>query len=108
VLNAVRDKLMRKDLFEELCKEYTREMNRLRMEHHAGTAKAEREPRKLVQAIKDGISALTIKDELMNLEARKKGHLAECCARPKTTKVVGNRRPPGPNAVGCGGGIELS
>jgi hypothetical protein len=32
VLNAVRDKLMGKDLFEEFCEEYTREMNRLRME----------------------------------------------------------------------------
>ena len=31
----------------------------------------EREIRKLIQAIKDGVSALSIKDELMKLEARK-------------------------------------
>ena len=61
VLSAVRDKLMRKDLFAEFCGEFTREMNRLRMERHADAAKAERqlakidrELRKLVQAIKDG------------------------------------------------------
>ena len=70
VLDAVRDQLMRKDLFEEFCQEYTREMNRLRMEQHAGASnarrelgKVEREIGKLVQAIKDGLSAVAIKDE---------------------------------------------
>jgi hypothetical protein len=55
-----------------------RELNRLRMEHRAGLSSArtelatvEREIRKLVQAIKDGVSALAIKDELLSLEARK-------------------------------------
>src|SRR5207237_1155032 len=38
VLNAVREKLMRKDLFEEFCHEYTREMNRLRMARQAGSS----------------------------------------------------------------------
>ena len=32
---ALRDKLMRRDLFEDFCREYVRELNRLRMEHHA-------------------------------------------------------------------------
>jgi len=78
VLVALRDKLMRRDLFEDFCHEYVRELNRLRMEHRAGLSSArtelavvEREIRKLVQAIKDGVSALSIKDELMSLEARK-------------------------------------
>ena len=78
VLVALRDKLMRRDLFEDFCHEYVRELNRLRMEHRAGLssartelARAEREIRKLVQAIKDGVSALSIKDELLSLEARK-------------------------------------
>jgi site-specific DNA recombinase len=69
---------MRRDLFEDFCREYVRELNRLRMEHRAGLssaktelASAEREIRKLVQAIKDGVSALSIKDELLSLEARK-------------------------------------
>jgi site-specific DNA recombinase len=78
VLVAVREKLMRRDLFEDFCREYVRELHRLRMEHRAGLssartelASAEREIRKLVQAIKDGASALSIKDELFSLEARK-------------------------------------
>jgi hypothetical protein len=78
VLVALRDKLMRRDLFEDFCREYVRELNRLRMEHRAGLssarselASADREIRKLVQAIKDGVSALSIKDELLSLEARK-------------------------------------
>jgi site-specific DNA recombinase len=78
VLNAVRDKLMRKDLFEEFCEEFTREMNRLRMERRAGAAKVERELakvdrelRRLVQAIKDGVPGLTLKDEFAVLEGRK-------------------------------------
>jgi site-specific DNA recombinase len=78
VLIALRDKLMRRDLFEDFCREYVRELNRLRMEHranlthgHAELARVEREIRKLIQAIKDGVSAVSIKDELLSLEARK-------------------------------------
>ena len=75
---ALRDKLMRRDLFEDFCREYVRELNRLRMEHRARLshgrhelAVVDREIRKLIQAIKDGVSALSIKDELLKLEARK-------------------------------------
>jgi site-specific DNA recombinase len=78
VLVALRDKLMRRDLFEDFCREYVRELNRLRMEHRAGLshgrqelAAVEREIRKFIQAIKDGVSALSIKDELLSLEERK-------------------------------------
>lgn len=35
--------LLRQDLFEEFCDEFTREMNRLRMEHRASLSSAERE-----------------------------------------------------------------
>jgi hypothetical protein len=78
VLVALRDKLMRRDLLEDFCREYVRELNRLRMEHRASLShgrqelvSVEREIRKLIQAIKDGVSALSIKDELLKLEARK-------------------------------------
>jgi hypothetical protein len=77
VLVAVRDKLMRRDLFEEFCREYMKELNRLRMEHRAKISQSrqeltvvEREIRKLIQAIKDGVSATSIKKELLALEAR--------------------------------------
>ena len=78
VLVALRDKLMRRDLFEDFYRECVRELNRLRMEHRASVAHGrhelaavEREIWKLIQAIKDGVSGLSIKDELMKLEARK-------------------------------------
>jgi hypothetical protein len=78
VLVALREKLMRRDLFEDFCREYVRELNRLRMEHRAGLssartelASADKQIRKLVQAIKDGVSAISIKDELLSLESRK-------------------------------------
>jgi hypothetical protein len=51
---ALRDKLMRRDLFEDFCREYVRELSSARTE----LATAEREIRKLVQAIKDGVPAL--------------------------------------------------
>jgi site-specific DNA recombinase len=77
ILRALREKLIREDLFEGFCREYTREINRLRMTQRSGLSRArqeltrvEREIRQIVQAIKDGISALTIKDELLSLEAQ--------------------------------------
>ena len=43
VLVALRDKLMRRDLFEDFCREYVRELNRLRMEHRASLSHGRRE-----------------------------------------------------------------
>ena len=43
VLKALQEKLLRHDLFEEFCDEFTREMNRLRMEHRASLSAAEHE-----------------------------------------------------------------
>jgi site-specific DNA recombinase len=74
----LQEKLLRKDLFEEFCQEFTREMNRLRMAARAGLTAAEQELgrvqhqiSKLVQALKDGVPAGAIKDELIELETRK-------------------------------------
>ena len=64
--------------FAAFCEGFTAELNVLRREHLAKVARArrelaviERETRKLVQAIKDGVSALAIQNELFTLEARK-------------------------------------
>jgi site-specific DNA recombinase len=43
VLVALREKLMRRDLFEDFCREYVRELNRLQMEHRAGLSGARNE-----------------------------------------------------------------
>jgi hypothetical protein len=71
VLRALRERLLQQDLFEEFCDEFTREMNRLRMEHRAGLSAAEREierievrRKKLVESIMDGVPASEVRDEL--------------------------------------------
>src|SRR5262249_20135875 len=76
-LHALQEKLLRRDLFEEFCQEFTREMNRLRMAARANLTAAEHELGrvrseigKLVQALKDGVPASVVKDDLIKLEAR--------------------------------------
>ena len=78
VLNALQEKLLRQDLFEEFCDEFTREMNRLRMEHRASLSAAEREieriearRKKLVESIMEGVPASEVKDELRANAARR-------------------------------------
>ncbi len=43
VLRALQDKLLRKDFFDEFCREFAKEMSRLRMEQRAGLSGAKRE-----------------------------------------------------------------
>ena len=93
VLNALQEKLLRQDLFEEFCKEFTREMNRLRMEHRAGLSAAEREieriearRKKLVESIMEGVPASEVKDEL-NANAARREEL-------KATLVAADAPPP--------------
>ena len=65
-------------LCELFCQEYTREMNRLRIEHN-GTlesakselAKTARDIDRLVQAIMDGVPGSQVKDKMAQLETRK-------------------------------------
>jgi len=77
VLKALEEKLLRRDLFEEFCEEFTRESNRLRMAARAGLTamehelgRAQTQITKLVQALKDGVPASVVKDELLALEAQ--------------------------------------
>ena len=78
VLRAIQDKLLRQDLFEDFCCEFTREMNRLRMERRAELSSAERElahletrRKKLVQSIMDGVPGEEVKDEIISIAARR-------------------------------------
>ena len=71
-------------LFEEFCDEFTREMNRLRMEHRASLSSAERELervragiRKIIDAIEDGFAGAELKAEMDDLQARKESLLAQ-------------------------------
>src|SRR5205823_2688180 len=78
VLSALQDKLMRKDFFEEFCREFAKEMNRLRMEQRAGLSGAKRELervkreiQKIVEAIVDGVKGSELKDRMADLQNRK-------------------------------------
>src|SRR5687767_5228740 len=78
VLSALQDKLMRKDFFEEFCREFAKEMNRLRMEQRAGQTSAKRElvqlearRKKIVESIIEGVRGRDVKDELIAIGNRK-------------------------------------
>ena len=63
VLRALQDKLMRKDFFEEFCREFAKEMNRLRMEQRAGLSSAKREVERIGRRIKKLLD-LMLDDEI--------------------------------------------
>jgi len=74
----MRDRLMDPTLFAAFCQEFTHEVNRARIEARASLEAArqeieriDRRLKKLVEAIVDGVPALTLKDELLGGEARK-------------------------------------
>ena len=78
VLDGLRHHLMDPDLFEVFCTEFTQELNRLRMTEGVDRKVKEQELEKvrnnikrLIEAIKSGVPALSIKDELTELEDRK-------------------------------------
>ncbi len=78
VISALRSRLMDPALLEEFCAEYTRHLNELRNEKNATliAARAEhqklaREKENLIQAIKDGVPASELKDDLAWITSRR-------------------------------------
>ena len=78
ILNGLRRHLMSPELFNEFCAEFTREVNRLRIERGADLAgwkseleKVDRELDKMVDAILQGFPPAKLKDKAEKLEARK-------------------------------------
>ena len=78
ILGALRNHLMSPARFQEFCEEYTREINRLRMEASADIVagqeelkKVERHIAKIIDAIKGGCRTPGMKEELFGLEDRK-------------------------------------
>ncbi|MBM9400850.1 recombinase family protein [Gluconacetobacter azotocaptans] len=83
VLNGLRTRLMDPLLVKEFCEEFTREVNRLRMERGADLAamraelpRVDRELDKAIQAILDGVPGVKLKDKIGKLEARKEELIA--------------------------------
>ena len=78
VIAALQEHIMGPELLQEFCDEYTRHMNRLRSEKNASLAAARSEREKLardrerlIQAIKDGVPATEVKDDLARIAARR-------------------------------------
>ena len=80
VLKALQEKLLNRELFVEFCHEFTREMNRLRMERRASLSSAKRELERIGTLIKkllnlmldDKIAVDEGKAEMKALDARRK------------------------------------
>ncbi|MBA4130093.1 MAG: resolvase [Hyphomicrobium sp.] len=77
VLGALRTHLMKTDLCEEFCKEYTAHINRSRLDHNASLARyekekarLEREKAKIIQSIKDGVPGVMVKDDAIRVQTR--------------------------------------
>ncbi|MEY8830170.1 hypothetical protein AB9K34_17450 [Sedimentitalea sp. XS_ASV28] len=78
ILNGLRKHLMDPALFKEFCTEFTKEVNRLRIERGADLEGWKREPEridkeldKIVDAIVQGFPLSKLKDKSEKLEARK-------------------------------------
>jgi hypothetical protein len=80
VLKALQEKLLNQELFDEFCQEFTREMNRLRMERRASLSSGKREVERISTRIKkllnlmldDEIAVDEGKAEIKTLDARRK------------------------------------
>ena len=90
VLSGLRDNLLHPDLVAKFIAEYQREYNRLRREEEvAGAAKlrelakVEREIANIVEAVKAGLFALSMKNELTALEERKATLVVETHEEPE-------------------------
>jgi site-specific DNA recombinase len=80
VLEGLRSHLMEPELFAAFCEEFTREVNRLRIERDAEIIerrkeleRIDRELEKAIQAILDGVPGAMLKDKIGALEDRKIG-----------------------------------
>ena len=78
VLSALQTKLLRPDFFEEFCREFAKEMNRLRMERRAGMSNAKRELERVrrdieqvIDAICSGVPGRELKGRMERLQERK-------------------------------------
>jgi hypothetical protein len=78
ILDALKHHLMEPELFAVFCDEYTRHMNKLRIEattsltsYKAELAKVSRDIGRLIDAITDGAAVSLVKDRMLALDARK-------------------------------------
>jgi hypothetical protein len=98
VLVTLQEKLLERDLFEDFCQDFTREMNRLRMEAranitamHQELAHIDRELARFVQAIRDGVPGRDVREPMTRLGDRKEEltRLLQEAPEPKPLLHVG-------------------
>jgi site-specific DNA recombinase len=89
VLDGLKNQLMQPELVTAFVEEFHREVNRQRAEQEGhrdriarDLEKAEREIRRLIEAIKSGVPGAAVKDEMTALEARRVELLAQLEAAP--------------------------
>jgi site-specific DNA recombinase len=94
VLDGLKHRLMDPEMFKAFVKEFTDEFNRLRGSagNRVEQAKSElvgveRRLKKIVEAIADGVSARTLKEELLRLEKRQ-DELRVLLAKPEPERVL--------------------
>ncbi|SFF14630.1 hypothetical protein [Methylobacterium sp. 13MFTsu3.1M2] len=105
ILNGLRTHLMEPELLREFCAEFTREVNRLRIERGAELGakrreleRTERELDKAIDAILAGIPPLKLKAKIETLEGRK----------AELTAFLGDAQEPPPAASEHGGTIPAA
>ena len=95
VLDGLRHHLVDPALSEAFCAEFTRETNRLRMQEQASKVsvaneleKVKRDMKRIIEAIKNGVPPLSIKDEMIALEERKQQLTAKLEAAPEEKPLL--------------------
>lgn len=95
VLSALKTRLMREELVEVFCKEYTSHLNMLNNQksaiqkrHRSELATLEKERVNLIQAIKDGVPAVMIKDDLERVTTRHDEITALLAAEPANKPLL--------------------
>ena len=93
VLKALQESLLNQELFAEFCEEFTREVNRLRMERRASLLSAKREVDRIGARIKKLLN-LMFDDEIAVDEARPRsrqsmlaGRSCRCGSRRQTSRL---------------------
>jgi len=95
ILDGLRHHLMDPEYFKVFCDAFTQELNSLNREKRAKRSqkeaelrKVERSIQKIIEAIKDGIPAHAIKDEMIALDTRKQSLQAELSDAPDATPIL--------------------
>jgi site-specific DNA recombinase len=93
VLKALQEKLLRQDLFEEFCAEFTREMNRLRMERRASLSSAKRDVERIGARIKKLLN-LMLDDEIAVAEGKAEMKSLDACRKELQAQLENAAEPP--------------